>query len=125
MNSRQYRGILTINNIVQAVDESPEFVIGELENLIDNPDLDIPDAILDQKTLLKTETLLSYYANTYSYLILLWGKVRVCTDRKETQRVAMRDVLESVASACKFRYEGASRLLTSFQTIKEDSKYVK
>lgn len=121
MNARNARGSLTINDIVEATDEMPEFVLESIQDIIDNPAMDIPDTdFVSVGKIKRLQELQSYYGNQYPYLVGLWGALRVAARRTEDRRIAMRDYLEKACSACKQKYEAASRILTGDQVASEE-----
>jgi hypothetical protein len=122
MNARSLRGILTTNNIAEAVDDDPGAVIELIQDIIDNPDYDIPDAEVSSENVIRLMELQSYYTNQYPYLVGLWGSLRYQTERTDNVRVALRDHLEKAVSACSKKYEAASRMLTGIQVVQNESR---
>jgi hypothetical protein len=118
--ARNLRGGLTINTVVSACLEDFELVIEEVQSIIDDPQLDIPDEAASAENVRKLQHLQSYYSNQYPYLVGLWGALRHAADRSTPGLIAARDYLEKAASACKQKYEAASRLLTGYQTMMEE-----
>ncbi|GAC1335203.1 MAG: hypothetical protein NVSMB14_02530 [Isosphaeraceae bacterium] len=115
---RENRRDLTASNIVEACDDNPEFVFDTIQGLIDVPEFDIPDEEASIANVIRVTRLTAYYANAYPYLINLWGVMRLAAaESKSPNRMAMRDYLEKAASACKLKYEGASRVMTGYDTV--------
>lgn len=122
MTARERRGVLSIYNVVEITDESPEFVIEEVQSIIDEATLDLPDEGPSSENILLLIKLQAYYSNQYSYLVGLFGTMRIAASRETPHRTAMRDYLEKAASACGKKYEGASRILTDYQTIRNENR---
>jgi len=120
--ARNVRGLLTIQNIVEACDDAPDAVFEEMEALVDGSDWDLPLEVLTVDDVRYLLTLQAYYGQQYPYLCNLWGRLRYETRGRSSNPalVAMRDYLEKVASACKQKYETASRLLTSYQELMKE-----
>lgn len=121
MTARDLRGILTIDNIVEACDEMPHAVFTEMQSIVDADGLDLPDEVASVDNIIKLQALQAYYANQYPYIVGLWGVMKnAASGQRASNRTAMKDYLEKIASACSKKYDGASRLLTGYQeTMKE------
>lgn len=111
---------LTINNVVEAADDGGMGIVAYVQSLIDADDRAIPDAVVSKESILRAQALQAYYANTHTYLLGLWGALRVSAGT-DKQRISVRDYLEGAVSSCKLRYSAASRVLTGYQTIAGDA----
>lgn len=111
---------LTINSVVEAADTDAMGIVGYIQSLIDADDQAIPTAVVSKENILKAQALQAYYANTHSYLLGLWGALRVSAGTNKA-RISVRDYLEGAVSSCKLRYSAASRVLTGYQTISGDA----
>jgi hypothetical protein len=120
MIARENRGFLTINNVVEVSDEAPEMVLELVQAIIDEPEYDVPEEAVSPEHIHRLQMLQSYYGNQYPYLVGLWGALRFAAGRTDAHKIAMRDYLEKAASACKLKFETASRLLTGFQEINRE-----
>jgi hypothetical protein len=120
MNARQTRGLLGVNNVLEYADTCSEALLDEIQGIIDNPDMDIPDEVPSKQNIERIIKLLAYYSNQHSFLVTLWGRLRLESDRKDTHRIAARDFLELAISSCGKRYECVSRLITAYQEMKND-----
>lgn len=111
---------LTINNVVEAADTDPMAIVEYIQARIDADAYAIPERVLSKESILRSQALQAYYSNEHSYLLGLWGALRVSagTDKK---RIAVRDYLEGAVSSCKQKYAGASRVLTGYATIADDA----
>lgn len=111
---------LTINNVVEAADTDGLGIVEYVQSLIDADQYAVPEKVVSKDNILKSQALQAYYSGTHSYLLGLWGALRVSagTDKR---RIAARDYLEGALSSCKLKYAAASRGLTGFQTIADDA----
>ena len=114
--------MITIDNVLELAHTDPQALVTTLSGIIDNPKYDVPDEIITPTQIRASQKLQSYYANMYGYLNTLWGVVRVAAG-KDSQLIAVRDVIEKAASVCKLKYAAASRGLTGFQTLQEEGAF--
>lgn len=111
--------VLNINNIVEACDVTADIVIEYVQDIIDDPDLDLPDEAVTPENIRLCQRLQSYYCNQHSYVMGLWGMMRAHAGT-DKNRIAMRDYLEGALSSLKRKYDGASRLLTGYTELNKD-----
>lgn len=111
---------LNINNVVDACKSEPITVVEEVQRIIDNDEHEIPREVLSKEDIVRSQHLQAYYANQHSYLVGLWGALRAAAGT-DKQLIAMRDYLEAAVSSCKLRYNAASRVLTGYEVIQNDS----
>jgi len=106
-----------MNNVLEYADSCSIALLDEIQDIIDNPSMDIPDEVPSKENINRIIKLLAYYSNQHSFLVTLWGRLRLESDRKESHRIAARDFIEVAVSSCGKRYECVSRLLTAYQEI--------
>lgn len=121
MSARSSRGLLTINNISEVAEDSPDYVLDEIQSIIDGADLDLPDEVASSDNVRVLMHRQAYYGNQYPYLVGLWGAMKTATPRTNARGIAIRDYLEKAASACKLKFESSSRILTGYQEINRDT----
>lgn len=125
MNARKHRGSLTVNNVAEMAEEAPELVIEFVQDIIDTPEMDIPDEAATIEDILKLQRLQAYYGNQEPYLIGLWGALRYAANAKNKKLIAMRDYLSRAISGCSKKYDAASRLLTGYEAMKDEGRKAK
>jgi hypothetical protein len=126
MKARNHRGGLTAGNVVTLTIEDADLVMDFVQDIIDNPEWDLPDEAVTRQNTAHLQRLYAYYGNQYPYLVGLWGRLSdACANGKNAKLMAMRNYLEKATSACHKKYEAASRMLTSYQVISEEGKTAK
>jgi hypothetical protein len=111
---------LNLYNIVQTAKDEPITIVEEVQRIIDNDENDVPGEVISRENILRSQKLQAYYSNHHSYLVGLWGAMRVAAGT-DKQLIAVRDYLEVAVSSCKLKYQAASRVLTGYETIQNDS----
>lgn len=111
---------LNLNNVVDAAKTEPITIIEEVQRIIDNDEHDIPGEVISRQSILDAQRLQAYYANNHSYLVGLWGALRLAAGT-DKQLIAMRDYLEAATSSCKKKYEASSRVVTGYEIIQRDA----
>lgn len=112
---------LHINNIVAQCDDDASVIVEYVQDIIDDPQYDIPPEVVSREHIVECQKLQAYYANNHAYLMGLWGMMRVNSTATTKQRNAVRDYLEGAASSCKQKYAAASRALSGMVAIQGDS----
>lgn len=105
---------LTSATVVSEADRDAESVVDTVQEIIDDEDFDVPAICVTGEDVARVQELMGYYGNWYATILGLWAKVRIKAG-SDKNRIAVRDVLEKQASACKFKYDAASRALTAYQ----------
>lgn len=111
---------LNIFNVVDTALTEPITVVEEVQRIIDSDEYEIPSEVISAENVLRVQALTAYYSNNHSYLLGLWGALRVSA-KTNRDLIAMRDYIEGACSSCKQKYESASRQLTAYQELRQDS----
>ena len=109
-------------NVVEVCDENYEMLIEQVQDVIDSPDMDLPEEATSPEDVMQLQRAQAYYSEMGPYLVGLWGAMRFAARRNEPLRVAGRDYLEKCVSSCGRKYDAASRLLTGYQALQNESR---
>ncbi len=121
MNARQARGLVNTNNVLDYVDNSESFgiLLDELQYILDDESLDLPNEGPSGENIKKLLKLIAYFATQRSYFLGLWGVLRYNAGTNKV-RIAARDYTEACYTTSKDKYEATSRMLTAYQSLREE-----